>query len=624
MRVIAFDTETWLIAAGRLAPDLVCVTTWDGTQRAIYKKADGLARMRAYLDDPAVYLVGHNVAFDLGVLVQADPTFLAVIWRELDAGRIGDTGILDQLDHIARGTFRQLPPNKAKPPWALAQLVERRLGETVAGKTGADAWRFRYRELADVELSAWPQPAVDYACEDARYTWRVWQVQDRDDAVDATLDFQVSAAFALHLMSAWGLSIDQVAVDELEARLTVKVDAAMGELRKAGIYRPDGSKDMSVMRKRIESAYFDAGKVTTRTEKGSISTAKTVLEASGDPVLALAATISNDQKLLSTYIPVLRQGKVNPRYSVLVASGRTSSWRPNIQNVPREGGVRECYVARPGYVYVACDWSIAELCALSQVLLDRFGWSQMAESLQAGRDLHLETAAGIMHVTYEDAEAMLAGGHGDDAKAQAKQARQLAKAAGFGFPGGLGATSGTFTDFAKATYGLDISMDDAQELKEQWLARFPEMRDYFAEIGNLVSSGGDSFTWTDPRTGYIRGDLGYCDGCNHSFQHLIAMAGKRAVIETAKQCWGVGGETPLTHSRPVAFIHDEVIIESPIDLADGAARHLEALMCQILNDALPDIPAKADAHMMRRWYKDAEAVYDKQGRLVPWEPAVTT
>ena len=43
-------------------------------------------------------------------------------------------------------------------------------------------------------------------------------------------------------------------------------------------------------------------------------------------------------------------------------------------------------------------------------------------------------------------------------------------------------------------------------------------------------------------------------------------------------------------------------------------------MVEEMKEYLPDIPVKADAHLMRRWYKSAEPVYDEAGLLIPWEP----
>ena len=73
MRYVAFDTETWLIAPGRLAPPLVCVSWCDGTKSGLLAAEAGALFVRGLLQDKDVCLVAHNAPFDVGVLVQRDP-----------------------------------------------------------------------------------------------------------------------------------------------------------------------------------------------------------------------------------------------------------------------------------------------------------------------------------------------------------------------------------------------------------------------------------------------------------------------------------------------------------------------------------------------------------------------
>lgn len=644
MRDVAFDTETGLIAPGRLAPPLVCMSAFDGRKTHLLDPQGAVIQFEGYLDNPEIRLVGQNVSYDLGVMTQHAPELLPKIWRALDDGRIVDTMIAEQLAMIRIGRlgFDYNVEGKAnKQDYTLAGLAKKHLGETMEGKTGADAWRYRYHELLGKPIPEWPEAASEYAKEDARSTWRVWSKQREAYGELATLPFQASAAFALHLFGAWGLRTAPDAVAECEARWNAAVRAAKdgGELdsdvfefkdqaredrvraaarrglRALGLVRDDGSRNMVAICTAVEEAYKAKGMRPPRTATGKPSTSAETLLDSEDAGLELLAAISGVEKLISTYLPILRAGTlgpINPRFRVLVESGRTSCSNPNVQNQPRSGGVRECYAARPGYVYVACDWSTAELRALAQVLLDTYGYSEMAEALRAGRDLHLVTAAEIMGCTYEEAVRRYKAG--DKA---ADDARQLAKAANFGFCGGLGAAA--FCAFAKASYGLLISEEQARELKNAWLRAYPEMREYFRDVGEAVEASGGAWTLEMPRTGYVRGGLGYTDGCNHPFQHLVAHAGKAACIQVAKECWGVGGETGLTHARPVAFVHDEIILEVPEDLVDVAAKRLRAVMLDALGALLPDVPVEAEAVAMRRWRKGAKPAYNDNRELIPWE-----
>jgi DNA polymerase I-like protein with 3'-5' exonuclease and polymerase domains len=624
-RYIAIDTETWLITPGNLAPKLVCVSYYDGTNGDVLDAEMGTAYVYDWLTSEDVVLVGHNIAFDFAVLVRQYPEFMPLVWKAYDEGRVYDTQVYEKVQKIALGWFRIDPTTKRVPNFTLGSLAEEYLGESIEGKHGEDAWRLRYRELDGVPIDEWPRAAYEYARLDAEYTWRVlvkqqteWPRRAKDRGLPEELpntEDQFRYAWSMHLMSAWGIRTDGEMVDALEASLGETVTKAMRVLRKKGIYRDKGTKNLSVVRDLVEKAYTKRGAPVPTTPKGAVSTSAQTLQESGHEDLELLASISGDQKLLNTFIPILRSGTempINPRFNPLVASGRSSCRKPNLQNQPRQEGVRDCYIPREGKVFAACDYHVAELCSLAQILLNKYKYSHMAEAIQQGRELHLETAAGILDKPYE--EVLERHKKGDK---EVKQARQLAKAANFGFPGGLGAEN--FCKFAKASYGLELNEDDAKRLKRQWLDRYPEMQRYFQDIANSCSREGGSFTFVQPGSGRLRGGVGFCDGCNSGFQGLTADGAKLALHEVIRECYLDNG-TALFGCRPVAFIHDEVIIEAPEATARVAASRLAQVMVEQMQKYLPDIPVKADAHLMRRWYKAAEPCFDADGNLIPWEP----
>ena len=71
--------------------------------------------------------------------------------------------------------------------------------------------------------------------------------------------------------------------------------------------------------------------------------------------------------------------------------------------------------------------------------------------------------------------------------------------------------------------------------------------------------------------------------------------------------------------RCVAFIHDEVLIELPVDADHAAeANRIEQIMCEAMQTITGTVPVACEYALAQRWFK-AEAVYTKDGRLVPWE-----
>jgi DNA polymerase I-like protein with 3'-5' exonuclease and polymerase domains len=178
------------------------------------------------------------------------------------------------------------------------------------------------------------------------------------------------------------------------------------------------------------------------------------------------------------------QGKeaVYPQYKTLVKTGRTSSFNDkerdsglNIQQIPREPWFRSMFVPRPGYKLVTVDYSFIELRTLASVCLARYGWSKLAETIQANIDPHVYTAALVQGMDVEKFKA-LKKTDPDTYKAN----RQAAKAVNFGVPGGLGAVK--LAAYAKANYGVTLSPEEAKALKDKLVKEvYPELELYLSD-----------------------------------------------------------------------------------------------------------------------------------------------
>lgn len=291
---------------------------------------------------------------------------------------------------------------------------------------------------------------------------------------------------------------------------------------------------------------------------------------------------------------------------------------PNLQNPPRKGGIRECFIPRPGYYYAFCDYSFIELCTLAQSCLEMFGWSEMADAINAGLDPHLDMAASMLGIPYEEAVARK-----KQKDAVITEYRQMSKALNFGYPGGLGAAK--FVEYARAGYGVTLSETEARRKKEEWYKKWPEMRLYHQHFGSMTL-GDRKFTLVQPGSNRVRGEVGFCDGANSVFQGRAADGAKRSGWYIAKECYlddpyrDGSGPTPLYGSRPVLFVHDEFILEVPVATAHEATMRLSEIMVAGMREVVPDVKVGTEYAIAARWYKGAEAAYDENKRLIPWEP----
>jgi len=622
--LVGYDCETYPFAPGRQAPRLVCGSFYENGRGYVLLRGPALDRLAGFLGDLSVELVGLNLAFDLAVACSEDPArFFPLVFGALDAGRICDVGLWEKLRSIRLGRLRSDPELGNRPPsFSLAELERKYLKiDRSTDKKSPDSWRLRYGELDGVPVDSWPPAALSYCLADARTPVEIWQLQSAEREPSLYRDM-VRQDFAFRLMSARGVRTDPEAVDRLSERLRSSLAAATPQLVEAGILRANGTENtretkLRVFRELAEKTPLTAtgkklekeGELTPEQREKYAQTSANVLEkCRSDPALVLWDSVRRDRKELSDFVPKLAIGTelpINARYNVSVSSFRSSCSGPNLQQQPRRSGVRECFVPRAGYLFAACDYHGAELCSLAQVLLDLFECSAMAKELQRGRDLHLVFAAQLAGIPYKAA---------DLSDPRIRELRQAAKVANFGIPGGLGAEK--LRDFARG-YGVSLTLESARQLREDWLESFPEMRRYFDWVGSQAMGG--RFTHIHPRTGFERGDVGFCDGSNQGFQHLTAAGAKNALYAVARECYSAPG-SPLYGSYPVFFIHDEIIIETPELGAPEAAERLSELMISEMRRFTPDIPCQASPALMRRWYKGAETRRDRGGRLIPWEP----
>lgn len=627
MKFLFWDCESHLIKPGLAAPRLVCVSAVGDVpdQPILLHREDSKRFIRAQLEDPDVLHVGHQIFYDLGVMCAEDPaTFVPLAFRALDNFRIRDTIIRQQLIDIAGGDLKyrldEATGDYVKTGYTLADLSQRLLNRFLPKE---DTWRLKYALLDGVPIEQWPEDAKKYAIDDVLTTRDVFNVQAHlaggDESIGGMIPTEERAtreAWALWLMSAWGVRTDGEAVSKLRQDLEVEQLEASRKLEGTGIIKQkrggEWSRDMKEIYARVDAGYRAQGLQAPATPSGRISTDYEALVACKDPGLAILAEAAGGAKLLNTYVPVLERGTERPicaRYNALVETYRTSCSGPNMQTPPRAGGVRPCFVPRAGRVFCSADYDTIELRSLAQSCLDLLGHSSMAEALRNGEDLHLNLAADFMGISREEAARRM-----EEGDKEISEQRQLMKPANFGFPGGM--ASDSFVSYAKG-YGFNIDPVLAKRIHEQWHRAWPEMKHYFQRVSSLVGGHGEAQV-ISPRSGFVRGGLTFTQLSNHYFQSLTATGAKDALWHVTRECY-TDKTSPLWGCRPVIYMHDEIITEMPEDRAAAAAERQAKIMIEVMARWIPNIPIKAGPVLMRRWHKGAKPVRI-DGKLVPSKP----
>lgn len=653
-----FDFETHLIRPGMVAPRPVVLSYADDRAHLIVDRREMCAWFERQFQSEE--LVGHNVAFDLVVAAAEWPHLLRSIMDAIDAGRVHCTMIRQALLDIAAGEseFRRRDDKVTKTSRALGALGELYFGELWA--KGEETYRLRYGELDGVPLEDWPAAAVDYPLQDAERPLRVFAAQaERAKELRALEEMrgvweskpgeipdeipQTRKALWLQLMSSWGLRTDPAMVAEVRADYERDQAEVRRRLMPLGLIREDGTRDMEVIRDRVLKAYAARGLEAPRTAPSSRSTDGQVkadtdtLVESGDNDLAFLGESLSDASTINTWLRHLEDGTRHPicvGYNALVDSGRTSAREPNIQNPPRKGKIRSCFVPRSSYFFSFVDYDTAELRALAQVCIWLLGYSTLGDALRAGEDPHLSLAADLEGITYEEAIARKKSG--DKA---ILETRQLCKVPNFGLPGGLGPDK-----LVLYAHGYDprfksiVDLKMAQRLRDAWFKKWREMREFFNCISRALEPHGEGAIqqfWSQR----VRGGVRFTQAANSTFQGLVGDGAGRAGWMLARECYlgdwmyepqndverelkAKGEPSPLLDSRPVIFMHDEFGLEIPkrsIAKVSYAAERQAYVQRMAMQEVIPDVPIKCGAVVTRRWYKGAEAVR-VNGFLVPSKP----
>jgi DNA polymerase I len=646
--VTVFDTETHLFRPGVMAPELVCVTVArPGYKPVLYHHADLglLALIESWLKGPTL-LVGHHVVYDLAVLSARWPHLTRLVFEKYDRDEITCTKLRQQLLDIAAGEFRGYTQRFEKPvlddagqpvlkedgtpktkkgarwishEYDLAALARRNSGAVL----DKDTWRLRYGELYDVPLSKWPDGAKTYPLDDARHTLDIFLTQERHVEYLDDQFRQARSGWARHLTSVWGLRTHGPGVERLEQETLAALKEIEGNLVREGLVREDGSRNVKAARERMIEVCKAAGKEPHETPKGEASLDADACKYSEDPVLEEYAELTALKGVLAKDVPMLRLGTDTPVHTTfnIAASGRSTSSKPNVQNPRRLPGIRECFVPRPGKVFAQADFSALELHTLAQTCVTLFGQSRLAEVLNAGGDPHSAMACLIAGIPLEEGDRLLKESKGPNPSDRAKRfvdARQAAKPVNFGFPGGLGAK--TLVEFARQSYGVIFTQAEAMAFREAWFVAWPEMRLFFDYVGKLPQNDHEEYVLTQIGSNRMRGGCTFTSACNSFFQGLGADAASRAHYLVTRACYAEP-EHLLFGSRAVNFVHDEVILEVEDDALAGEKAHvLGEVMIRGANEFLPDVPARVEPLLARRWSKKAKPVF-VEGRLVPWEMA---
>jgi DNA polymerase I len=311
-----------------------------------------------------------------------------------------------------------------------------------------------------------------------------------------------------------------------------------------------------------------------------------------DPVAVLAKIIKNDTlrksfgyKLQAFANP--RTGRIHSSYMICgTESGRASCNSPNVQQIPADERLRGLFRAADGDLLVLCDYGSMELRAAGCISGDR----KLLKVFERGLDLHAMTASTML---------------GKPPIEVSPEERKVGKTTNFGAVYGQGAR-GLQNQLWK-NLGLWISLDEAAAWQDAFARSYPQFAEWRKDHAARCDLEGKIVIGKDARLGrgriYPRSRLPK-DGffftrcCNLPIQGVCADIAMNALasIDEALSAAGIPG-------GPVAWLHDEFVLEVPENYADRSAALLRECMVNAFIEVFPDAPTRklAEPHIAVNW-----------------------
>jgi len=442
--------------------------------------------------------------------------------------------------------------------------------------------------FAQVELSR----AGEYAAEDADVTLRLhrtlWPAIDQEPLLKRLYEqFEQPLVPVLQRMERHGVLIDREMLRVQSGEL-----AKRAEELKAAAHAEAGTEFNLDSPKQLQQILFEKMQIPVlrKTPTGQPSTAEDVLEelAGAYTLPQLILDYRGIAKLRSTYAEKLptqintRTGRVHTSYHQAVAqTGRLSSTDPNLQNIPirtPEGRrIRQAFIAPPGQVLLAADYSQIEL----RIMAHLSGDAGLLGAFAADRDVHQATAAEVFEVPLEDVSA---------------EQRRSAKAINFGLIYGMSA-------FGLAKQ-LGIDRSAAQRYVDLYFARYPGVKSYMdrtreqaREHGFVETVFGRRLYLPDIRS-RNRAQQQYAErsAINAPMQGTAADLIKLAMIAVVAWCETEG----RGKARLIMQVHDELVLEVPEGVVEEVTAAVRDRMIAAGVGAL-SVPLKVEVGQGKNW-----------------------
>ena len=457
---VCFDTETTGLDA--LQAELVGIAfSWEqkkGYYLALPPERAAaqiiLEAFRPFFENEEIEKIGHNLKFDLKVLLKYDLKVAGPLYDTMIAHYLINPDMRHNMDILAE-TYLNYSPQ------SITELI---------GKKGKNQGSMR-----DVPLDQQTQ----YAVEDADITLQLKHHFEKELAeADTTALFktvELPLVQVLTDMEAEGINLNVKFLKELSKTLNADIS-----ILEKDIFEEVGETFNLASPKQLGVILFEKLKLVDKPKKtktGQYSTAEDILSylSKEHPIVAKILEWRSLQKLENTYVSAL-PNDLNPNTKrihtvynqAVAATGRLSSNNPNLQNIPirtpRGQEVRKAFIPRDDdHILMAADYSQIELRIIAALSKD----PAMVKAFQNNEDIHAATAARVFDVSLEKVT---------------REQRSNAKTVNFGIVYGVSA------------FGLsqqtNLNRSESKELIDTYYERYPQLKQYISDQVNFARENG--------------------------------------------------------------------------------------------------------------------------------------
>jgi DNA polymerase-1 len=526
-----------------------------------------LNALKPLFEDPAVLKVGQNFKYDISVFARYG----------INVAPYDDTMLLSYV--VDAGLHGH----------GMDALAEMHLGhECIKFKAVCGSGKSQI-SFDKVKLDI----ATEYAAEDADVTLRLWKIlkpglaKKGKTSVYETLERPMPAV--LSQMELHGIKVDPNQLQRLSSDFALKMAAAETDAHVAAGHEFNVASPKQLGEILFGEMGLPGGK---KTKTGAWSTDAAVLDslaAEGHALPVALLEYRKFAKLKSTYADSLlthinpKTGRVHTSFSLgATTTGRLSSTDPNLQNIPirtEEGRqIREVFIAEPGNVLVAADYSQIELRLLAHIA----GVDSLKEAFHNGADIHAMTASEVFGVPMEGMDPMV---------------RRKAKAINFGVIYGISA-------FGLANQ-IDVSRSEAKAFIDAYFEKFPGILAYMDKMKTEAADKGYVETIFGRRAHFpsIRDknpnmrQFAERQAINAPIQGAAADVIRRAMIRMPGALAKAGLD-----ARMLLQVHDELVFEVPEAQADDLIALTQKVMGDACHPALElSVPLVVDANAGKTW-----------------------